>query len=168
MLPDRSPAVITTRRVPQFPSRPIRHRTDVSDSHSVPSHPVVPDRTIDVYPACPRLPPCNVTDPDPVPPRFDFFCPLSVPASNDIPMLPVPNLLSSVATTRRVPFAPLPTRHRTDVSDSHSVPSHPVSPDRTIDVYPARASPAPRTVTDPDPVPPRLLHRAKMSSVIVT
>ena len=68
-LPRRLPAVIITRRVPRVP-RPAKHRTDVSDSHSVPSHPVAPDRTIDVYATCPRLPPCTVTDPDPVPPRF--------------------------------------------------------------------------------------------------
>ena len=65
-LPARSPDVITTRRVPRVP-RPAKHRTDVSDSHSVPSHPVAPDRTIDVYATSPRLPPCTVTDPDPVP-----------------------------------------------------------------------------------------------------
>ena len=68
-LPTRSPAVITTRRVPRVP-RPAKQRTDVSDSHSVPSHPVAPDRTIDVYATSPRFAPRTVTDADPVPARF--------------------------------------------------------------------------------------------------
>merc|ERR1712091_365320 len=89
-LPDRSPAVITTRRVPRVP-RPAKHRTDVSDSHSVPSHPVAPDRTIDVYATSPRLPPCTVTDADPVPPRFDPRNTLTVPASTDIVWLKLPD-----------------------------------------------------------------------------
>ena len=64
-LPDRSPAVITTRRVPRAPC-PTMHRTDVSDSHSVPSHPVCPSRPIAVYATSPRLAPCTVTDAEPV------------------------------------------------------------------------------------------------------
>ena len=68
-LPNRSPAVITTRRVPRAPC-PTMHRTDVSDSHSVPSHPVCPSRPIAVYATSPRLAPCTVTDADPVPARL--------------------------------------------------------------------------------------------------
>ena len=68
-LPDRSPAVITTRRVPRAPC-PTMHRTDVSDSHSVPSHPVCPSLIIAVYANSPRLAPCTVTDVDPVPTRL--------------------------------------------------------------------------------------------------
>ena len=46
------------------------HRTDVSDSHSVPSHPVCPSRAIAVYATSPSPAPCTVTDVDPVPARF--------------------------------------------------------------------------------------------------
>ena len=43
MLPPASPEVITTRRVPRAPC-PTIHLIDVSDSHSVASHPVLPKR----------------------------------------------------------------------------------------------------------------------------
>ena len=49
----------------------------------------------------------------------------------------------AVTTVRRVPRTPWATRHRTEVSDSHSVPSHPVCPPRPIAVGPARPSPDP-------------------------
>ena len=42
-LPDLSPAVIVTRRVPRIPT-PTMHLTAVSDSHPVASHPVNPAR----------------------------------------------------------------------------------------------------------------------------
>jgi hypothetical protein len=42
--------------------------------------------------------------------------------------LPVPSRSPAVTTIRRVPWIPRPTRHRTDVSDSHSVcPILPIS-----------------------------------------
>ena len=47
-LPDRSPAVITTRRVPRAPC-PTMHLNDVSDSHSVLSHDVCAIRDDAVY-----------------------------------------------------------------------------------------------------------------------
>ena len=82
MLLPRSPAVSDTRRVPGAPC-PTRHRTDVSDSHSVPSHPVCPDRTIAVIPTSPRLDPCTVTDADPVPALFALRVMLSPAMSTD-------------------------------------------------------------------------------------
>ena len=81
-LPDRSPAVITTRRVPRAPC-PTMHRTDVSDSHSVPSHPVCPSRAIAVYATSPRLAPCTVTDADPVPARLYPRLTLTAPTSTE-------------------------------------------------------------------------------------
>ena len=58
------------------------HLTDVSDSHSVPSHPVAPVRVIPVYVTSPRLAPCTVTDADPVParlyPRLKLIDPTSI------------------------------------------------------------------------------------------
>jgi len=69
MLPDRSPEVNNIRRLAPAPC-PVRHRMDVSDSHSVPSHPVCPDRTMAVNATSPRLDPCTVTAADPVPALF--------------------------------------------------------------------------------------------------
>ena len=123
--PDRSPAVITTRRVPPDPC-PTMHLTDVSDSHSVPSHPVSPVRVIPVYVTSPRLAPCTVTDADPVPARLSRCSVLMLPTSTEYPSDMLPPRSPAVITTRRVPRPPCPTMHLTDVSDSHSVPSHPV------------------------------------------
>ena len=64
-----SEAVITTRRVCDEP-RPTMHLTDVSDSHSVPSHPVCPSLPMLVYATSPRPAPCTVIDADPVPARL--------------------------------------------------------------------------------------------------
>jgi hypothetical protein len=152
ILPGRSPAEITTRRVPQAPCAAL-HLIDVSDPHSVPSHPVCPDRTIAVKAACPRLDPCTVTGADPVPALFARRIALTEPTSTDHPSLMLPDRSPAVITTRRVPRAPCPTLHRTDVSDSHSVPSHPVCPDRTIAVKATTPKPAPCTVTEAEPVP---------------
>ena len=103
-VPHRSPAVIATRRVPADP-RPTRHRTDVSDSHSVPSHPVWPDRTIAVSAASPRPAPCTVTDAEPVPP---LLCPrptLIQTMSTEYPSDMLPDRSPAVIATRRVPRA---------------------------------------------------------------
>ena len=123
------PAETATRRVPRPPC-PARHRTDVSDSHSVPSHPVCPDRTIAVTAVSPTPAPCTVTDADPVPARLYPSITLSLPVSMDSPMLPVPDRSPAVIVTRRLPEA-----------------------DRPIAVSATSPRPAPCTVTDADPVP---------------
>ena len=130
---------------------PTRHRTDVSDSHSVPSHPVCPDRTIAVTAVSPTPAPCTVTDDDPVPARLYPSITLITPASVDITAVLLPDRSPAVIVTRRLPAADRPTRHRTDVSDSHSVPSHPVCPDRTIAVIPTSPRLDPCNVIDKDP-----------------
>src|SRR6056300_2018167 len=79
-----------------------------------------------------------------------------LPPSTEYMALPLPDSSPAVITARRVPRDPCPTRPRTDVSVSHSVPSHPVCPIRPSAVNATSPSPAPRTVTDADPVPPRL------------
>ena len=155
MLPLPSPAVITTRRVPRAPC-PTRHRTDVSDSHSVPSHPVSPTRPSVVRAAEPRPDPCTVTDAVPEPPWLARRITLRLPVSSEIASDMLPLRVPAVNVKRRVSPDPCPTRHRTDDSDSHSVPSHPVSPIRPIAVSDTSPSPAPCTVTDADPVPARL------------
>jgi hypothetical protein len=158
MLPVRSPAVIVRRRVPRAPC-PTRHRTDVSDTQPVPSHPVCPTRPIAVKATTPRLDPCTVTDADPVPAWFKRRVTLRLPASTEYTSDMLPTRSPAVTVKRRVPREPCPTRHRTDVSDSQPVPSHPVCPDLTIPVKLTRPRPAPCTVTDADPVPARLLRR---------
>ena len=57
--PNSPPEVMETLFVPDTEEEE-KHRTDVSDSHSVPSHPVWPDRTIAVSIASPRPAPCTV------------------------------------------------------------------------------------------------------------
>jgi len=154
MLPPRSPAATVTRSVPRTPC-PTRHRTDVSDSHSVPSHPVCPTRPSAVNATSPRLDPCTVTDADPVPAWFKRRAKLTLLASIEYPSDMLPKRSPAVTVVRRVPPAPCPTRHRTDVSESHSVPSHPVCPIRPSAVKATGPMIDPCTVTDVDPIPAR-------------
>ena len=82
------------------------HLTDVSDSHSVASHPVCPSRDRPEYDTSPMLDPCTVTDVDPVPPRLPLRTTLTDPRSTDHVWLPLPERSPTVITTRRVPLAP--------------------------------------------------------------
>ena len=68
-----SPAVITTRRVPPPPC-PVRHRTDVSDSHSVDSQSVLDIRPVVVLSVIVSVDPHSVMDDDPVLAEFDLCC----------------------------------------------------------------------------------------------
>ena len=56
--------------------------------------------------------------------------PLANGTLNDNASVTLPNLCPTVTTTRRVLAIPCPTLHPTDVSDTHSVASHPVCPSR--------------------------------------
>lgn len=107
-LPPRSPAVTTTRRVPLAPC-PIRHRTDVSDSHSVDSTPLRPTRALPVYITVPKPFPNTVIDDAPVPARLPLRISLIPEPSIDHTWLTLPAMLPAVITTRRVPRAPCPT-----------------------------------------------------------
>jgi len=129
VLPPRPPTVITTRRVPRAPCA-VRHLTEVSDSHSVDSHAVRPSRARLVYVTSPMLEPCNVTELDPVPARFWRRITISPDLSADKARVMLPPLSPAVITIRRVPRDPMPAWHLTEVSDSHSVLSHPVCPSR--------------------------------------
>eukprot|EP00961_Rhodomonas_salina_P244129 3298794-Rhodomonas_salina.1 len=60
------------------------------------------------------------------------------PTSVEYTAVALPTRSPAVTDTRRVPLTPLTTRHRIDVSDAHSVPSHPVCPSRTPPVYALR------------------------------
>ena len=119
--------------MPLVPSD-VRHRTAVVDSQAVSSHAVPPSRTAPLYAACPKPCPCTVTLADPVPARFVRVAALTVARSTDHASVAVPARSPAVITSRRVLRAPSVVRHRTDVSDHHSVDSHPVPPSRPADV----------------------------------
>ena len=99
------------------------------------------------------LDPCTVTDVDPVPARLSRCIILIDARSTDHTCDMLPPDSPTVITTRRVPRAPWPTMHLTDVSDSHSVPSHPVWPCRTLLEYVTSPMLDPCTVIDTEPVP---------------
>jgi len=69
--------------------------------------------------------------PDPVPCKL-VRGPTAVTteASNDTLSVKLPARCPDVTDTRWVPPCPVDTRHRTDESETHSVPSHAVSPTR--------------------------------------
>ena len=69
MLPPRSAAVSTTRRVPLAPW-PTKHLNEVSECHFVFSHPVLSNRALLEKQAYPMLAPCTVTEDVPVLARF--------------------------------------------------------------------------------------------------
>eukprot|EP00291_Cryptomonas_curvata_P005011 CAMPEP_0172206896 /NCGR_PEP_ID=MMETSP1050-20130122/33499_1 /TAXON_ID=233186 /ORGANISM="Cryptomonas curvata, Strain CCAP979/52" /LENGTH=241 /DNA_ID=CAMNT_0012886083 /DNA_START=1011 /DNA_END=1734 /DNA_ORIENTATION=+ len=68
-LPYLAPTLIPTSRLPITPC-PTWHRSDVSASHVVRSHAVLPTLIEAVYVASPRLDPCTVTLDDPVAARL--------------------------------------------------------------------------------------------------
>jgi hypothetical protein len=68
-LPYLTPTLIPTSRLPVTPC-PTWHRRDVSASHVVRSHAVLPTRIEAVYVVSPRLDPCTVTLDDPVAARL--------------------------------------------------------------------------------------------------
>ena len=127
-----------------------------------------PSRPRPVYVTSPIWLPCTVTDPDPVPALFSRRITLIIDTSTVHPSVTLPDLSPAVITTRRVPRAPCVTMHRTDVSDSHSVASHPVCPSRPLAVNEISPIFVPCTVTDPDPVPARFCRRITLSTAIST
>ena len=129
-LPTRSPAVTIARRDPCIPW-PDMQLTDVCDTQSVTSHPVCPDRIRPVFPsAFPRPVPCTVTEARPPARRFNTVTVLGLETSIENTSEILPDRSPAVTTTRRVPDTPCPTLHLIDVSDTHSVASHPVCPFR--------------------------------------
>jgi hypothetical protein len=66
---------------------------------------------------------------DPVPGKFNLGKTADTTgASNDTLSVKLPARCPDVTDTRCVPPCPVDTRHRTDESDFHSVPSHAVDP----------------------------------------
>jgi hypothetical protein len=81
-LPCLTPTLIPTSRLPITPC-PTWHRTDVSASHVVRSHAVLPTPIEAVYVASPRLDPCTVTLDDPVAARLPRLDTLTMPSSTE-------------------------------------------------------------------------------------
>jgi hypothetical protein len=88
-LPCLAPALTTTCRLPITPC-PTWHRTDVSASHVVRSHAVLPTPIDPVYVASPRLDPCTVTLDDPVAARLLRLDPLTILTSTEYPSVTLP------------------------------------------------------------------------------
>ena len=153
MLPPRPTAVTVTPRVACEPL-PIMHVTDVSDLHSVPSHPVIPIRPDTLAVIRPKGPPCTVTHTDPVPipldPSEETKLEVSIEYADDVLPIWRPNVI----VIRSVPPAPpCPASPLTDDADSHAVPLHAVCPALTIAVRSADPKLPPCIVTDMDSVP---------------
>ena len=79
-LPYLTPALIPTCRLPITPC-PTWHRIDVSASHVVRSHAVLPTLVEAVYVVSPTLDPCTVTLDDPVAARLLRLVTLAMPSS---------------------------------------------------------------------------------------
>ena len=88
--------------------------------------------------------------------------------SNENKFVEHPTREEEVTTTEREFDAPRPCKHDKDVSDSHSVPSHPVCPALVMDVIVARPRCAPRTVMEVDPVAGELVRSLTLVSITVT
>jgi hypothetical protein len=131
-------------------------------------HPVQDKRAVLVSRAKNKPEPCTVTDAEPVPAELLLRVRLMPSLSIDQASLVLPPCDPTVITTRRVPKAPWPTRHLTDVSDCQLVPTNLVCPVRPLAVCCAMLNAAPCTVTDADPVPAPLEVRSRLMTSIST
>ena len=157
VVPAPSPVVITKRRLPRIPC-PIMHFVLVSDPHSVDSVPVKPRRARTDCIMIPIPVPCNVTRVDLVLTRLVCLAPLSCTKSRDQTWVKLAARFPDVIINcRDPPREPRPTRHRTHVSDSHSVASQPVSPLTILSVRITTPMLPPRTVMDAEIKEIRLL-----------
>ena len=129
--PCLEPAVAETCLLPRVPW-PIRHRRAVSASHSVDSQAVWPTRLDIVYVWIDKLLPWIVTLDEPVPARLLRLDTLRPPISTDHASVTLPDRDPAVTDTRRLPFTPCIIWHRTDVSVSQCVASHPECPARIL------------------------------------
>lgn len=154
-LPTQPPTVMDIRRLPS-PTRPDKHISHVSDSHLVASHPVGPTLAVTVCIQSPPLDPCKLTLVDPVDAKFMLCSTLSAPSATEYTTVKLPGLTPADTARRLLPIDPLPIWHRTDVSDSHEVPSHVECPPRPAPLLYASPNPLPRIVTLLAPVPAAL------------
>jgi len=127
MLPACPPAVNATRNVLNTPPG-VLHITLLSDTHDVPSHDVCPTSTDPDAPYSPSPPPITTVSSPPGNIRFDRPTTHTTPASADTIPVVDPTALPDVTDTRLVHDTECDRKHTTADSDTHSVPSHPVSP----------------------------------------
>ena len=151
------PVVTVMTLVPPTPGPEIQ-TIDVSASQTVFSAEVNPTRMKDVYEVSPNPWPWTETEYTPTAARFVGFVFVKEGISNDHASVTVPARSPVVKIIRRVPRTPCDVRHRTDVSDHHSVDSHAVSMTRAPSVYVVRPKFAPCTVTLADPVEARFVR----------
>ena len=129
-LPARPPIVTEPSRVRITPC-PDWHRTELSDSHVVPSHALLPNAIAGEYPPSPMPPPCTVTLMDPVASRLARPMLLARIASEECAWLRLPTRELAVATVRRLVVTPLAARQARHVSDPQVDRSHTDCPIRT-------------------------------------
>jgi len=154
-LPDRSTAVTTTCLDPCTPYLSLQ-LTDVSETQSVASHPVCPCRARPVYAILPMLAPCTVTEANAVACRLTACMTLKPGTSVDHACVTLPDLSTAVTTASLDPCMLCPSLHLTEMSETHSVASHPVCPCRARNVYAILPMLAPCTVTKANAVACRL------------
>ena len=150
-LPTRCTMLIPKRKLPPTPA-PASHRTDVSDSHTVCSHDVVPILSAPLCRHSPSPTPCTLIRAEPVPAALAICTPLIDALSTDTAPDKLPTRRPTLSTARTLPRAMDPDRHSADVSDAHPVCSHPVPPDRTDPVHALDPMLAPCTLTTLVPV----------------
>ncbi len=134
-LPALTPDVTNSLSDPSAPFA-TKHRTDVSDTHSLASHPVPPIRPDWLDSQLPIPPPCTVTDVLPVPGRLATSTLDDDGRSADTASVIDPARAPTVISTRNVPSSPLDCWQTTDVSDTHVLASHPDPPTRPVAVLP--------------------------------
>lgn len=157
-LPYLPPVVRVTCRVPATPC-PVWHRTDVSASHVVRSHILLPSLVMPEYDVSPRFDPCTLKLADPVAAQLVRLDKLTMLSSTENPRLKLPPRRPVVMTTRWLPIAMCCSWHRSDVSDSQDVRSDAVTPILVEAVYAASPRLAPCRVTLDEPVPARFALR---------
>ena len=156
-LPETSPAVADTRR-DDLPELLTRQATLLLDTHVDASHPLSPPTTRAVYVLTPTFDPITVMLPDPVlPATFDTRTVLAAMVPTDTPSVTLPMVVPDVTDVRRVPRTICPVLQRTVESDTHSLPSQLLLPDRNVDVGSHTPILAPCTVTLTLPVDPATL-----------
>jgi hypothetical protein len=131
MLPDPSPTVTDTPRVPSPPC-PDPHSTDVSDSHVLRSLALPPIPTDGEEPHTPSPAPATVTLADPVAPPLLRPKPLAALQSALIDAVMLPDCAQTLSATRPACLSSPAVSPATPVSDTHRLPSHAV-PDHDSD-----------------------------------
>lgn len=163
-LPINRLAVTVTRRLLINPG-PTRHTNPVSDTHVVPSQPLLPARADELVSQRPMLAECMVRLTDPVVAKFMRSNPLALIMSAEITAVWLRKSAPAVTASRLLPCTSAPHRQLIDESEIQPVASAAVpAPTVAPSVEPPSPIPAPATrmLTDPDPttfiLPAALIH----------